>query len=784
MYPIEANADLVVPDQIAAYLEMLFGLHDFEPGEWVSFRPVGENGTVREGVMGEITSIEPVTRNHVRFAIDAAPGWAAYGWAGFVVPAILKTDLHARVGDVKLMTTLLVDLDSGDTDAKLAHVAKHAGKPTMVVYSGGVTETGQPKLHVYWRLNEATDDIALVSRLRDTLARKVGGDIQFGIGKDGNPLGRAHQPIRMAGTVHGKGGTARQVAIRSQDGPDHELADLAERIEAMPAMEGIALPVAAPTLPTMAAGGVMDFKTAWEAMPPAAVTDVHAGGNPDGANRWNNFSEVAGHYIMQARNGLISIEEAERFTHGWMLAHMKPTWPEHRFANEWRGLLTVDARNHGPLVPPQPIVPLTPPPVAQSGDWDLLDWAVTRRSSLAPEPRRFLVQGWFMAGKRHMFVAEGGAGKTFSMMDLALRLAAKRPGDGMVWFGEPVTDYAAGGTVVLLTAEDDVDELDIRWNAIDPHGRLRGLAGENLIVLPLDNLGGAFPLVALQRGEAGLSPRWADMIERLRRLAASGRNVTAVIIDTLNSTLHGEENSAAVISDYLRALAPVTGELGAAVIITHHTRKAGQLPIRTPADMREAVRGSTALINGMRVVIGMWHAPEWKSRLEAMGEHAAPRRLFQMAVIKANNPDMSETVKVLMRAPQGGLIDVTHRDIFDTRRGREQRAWLAHAVAEAARGRYPFTTTGTRGVEKRRNELPALLSKMSGRRLVALVEECLDAGLICKANLASGQKTYGNLDVPDGPVATGQGYVDAGSWKVPDWSQWEYDPEMDMVALR
>src|SRR3546814_16110809 len=86
--------------------------------------------------------------------------------------------------------------------------------------------------------------------------------------------------------------------------------------------------------------------------------------------------------------------------------------------------------------------------------------------------------------------------------------------------------------------------------------------------------------------------------------------VSAVIVDTLNATLHGEENSAAVIQEYVRAIAPICGELGAAFVVTHHIRKQGKEPIRDLDDMNEASRGSTALQAAVRMVLGFGHATD------------------------------------------------------------------------------------------------------------------------------------------------------------------------------
>src|SRR3546814_9069363 len=57
---------------------------------------------------------------------------------------------------------------------------------------------------------------------------------------------------------------------------------------------------------------------------------------------------------------------------------------------------------------------------------ELLAWQVRPEDAAAgPLRRRYLIDGLILAGKRHLLVAEGGAGKTYLCMDMALRLDRK-----------------------------------------------------------------------------------------------------------------------------------------------------------------------------------------------------------------------------------------------------------------------------------------------------------------------------------------------------------------------
>ncbi|MEJ0070741.1 MAG: AAA family ATPase [Pseudomonadota bacterium] len=150
-------------------------------------------------------------------------------------------------------------------------------------------------------------------------------------------------------------------------------------------------------------------------------------------------------------------------------------------------------------------------------------------------------------------------------------------------------------TAVLVTAEDDKDELDIRFSDLDPTGELRKVAGDRLIVLPMENLGGAFPLVQMRAGEAGPSSKWRALATALSELP----RLRLLVFDTLNAHLHGDENSATVVADFFRIMGPVLSGLKVASIITHHVRKAGPIPVRNADEMRAAIRGSSALIGNI-----------------------------------------------------------------------------------------------------------------------------------------------------------------------------------------
>lgn len=453
---------------------------------------------------------------------------------------------------------------------------------------------------------------------------------------------------------------------------------------------------------------------------------------------------------------------------------MVPPWPEARFEQEWRSLLQRDLSEKGPIDGPaagliEIRAPVTvenaaPPAVGN----ELVAWSVHRWASGEKPKRRFLVNGLVMAGKQHLIVAEGGAGKTFLAMDLCLKVAAPRYGDE--WAGLPINVEECGGTVVLITTEDDQDELHIRMNDIDPEGR-RFEAGDRLIIVPTINAGGSFPLVERDRaGNATVSRAWAAFLERLRALP----DLKLVVIDTLNSTLHGEENNATVINEYVRAANQVCGALGAALMITHHIRKQGDEPIRTAEDMKNAVRGSSALPAAFRAVLGIWHASDYERRMTAMGLKPRKGQLYKLAVVKANNPEMFSGERTLLRVASGMLTDATQKDRYQADND-DRMWWLLKAIELAAMAGHPYTKSGKSGVYDRRGELPKVLHDTGKNELASMVAALEKMKLVAPCKYRnSGQACW--LDVTGGPFAMGNAIMATGAYApLPDWSLWGFD---------
>ena len=311
-----ADEAAVDPETIGRFTQVLFdGLSGF-----VDVRLLTEKGTPQQPPQCHSLAIDDrLATALARYAANAAD----LGRACFVVPATTQGRGRARATNVTATAVIIVDLDDGDIEAKRAHLVEHIGTPALVVASGGVTETGQPKLHLYWRLSRPATGFELVRacRLRETLARKSGGDPS---------LAKASQPIRLAGSVHCKHGDRAPVRIIEESDRVSELEVLERAAEAMPKIEAQEDEAEEPE---KSGGG-------------CRAGPIRAGGL-DGITRFDALSRFIGDQVRRMRLGQVSRADAWRAVTTYNATMIAPSWDETRLRREFDALEIVDRRNHG-----------------------------------------------------------------------------------------------------------------------------------------------------------------------------------------------------------------------------------------------------------------------------------------------------------------------------------------------------------------------------------------------------------------------------------------------------
>jgi len=299
------------PALIETFSKVLFSYCD----GWVAVREFSEKGT--ENRPPRLPFLRADSDLGIKLVAEATAA-AKAGLALYVIPGTVSGQGKAKADDVVAMQTVLVDLDHGDVRSKRDHLAEHLGPPSLEVVSGGITEQGQEKLHLYWNLTEPAvgTDVAAVCKLRSVIADRVGGDPSFG---------SAHQPIRVAGSIYRKGGVERLVTIRAQRSLEYDLSELAEKVEA---------------LPVLADGTVTTPDATRAAKEPAAkllAKRVHEGG-VDGITRFDALSRIIGYWIRRCAEGHLSREQAWGEIVSYNEACIIPPWPMDRLRHETKRL--------------------------------------------------------------------------------------------------------------------------------------------------------------------------------------------------------------------------------------------------------------------------------------------------------------------------------------------------------------------------------------------------------------------------------------------------------------
>ena len=269
-----------------------------------------------------------------------------------------------------------------------------------------------------------------------------------------------------------------------------------------------------------------------------------------------------------------------------------------------------------------------------------------------PQPIRWLCRGTIPLGVPVLVAAMGGLGKSYLALDLALHAAA-----GVVGLEQPRRIFGGRlegeGTAVLITAEDSFDAVHRRLNRIDPEAR-RLRHPQRLIVLPTSSVGGAQPLITADRRTVTRAPFLSAIKEQLARFD----DLRLVVFDPLQAFVAADVNADPAAAQFLwSTMSELAATTGATVLLTHHMRKEGMSRIVDADDAREAIRGTTALVDGARLVYALWKLDKDTAKpicdqLEVAFE---PGKIVRAAVVKAND-EADYSMHTYVRQESGLLV--------------------------------------------------------------------------------------------------------------------------------
>lgn len=217
-----------------------------------------------------------------------------------------------------------------------------------------------------------------------------------------------------------------------------------------------------------------------------------------------------------------------------------------------------------------------------------LDWNMICVGT-APE-RQWLIENVLPLGIVGMLAAPGDTGKGMLTLDLSLKITGHPDPLGYSTFlGHPIMSH---GNVAIFSAEDDTAELHRRLNLlIDEETRMTNPYRGYLKAYP--DCGGIKPwFVKGPQGTQG-----TDELELVKKELKMIKDLKLIVVDPLSSFASDEIDKDPSAGAYIMGqLASLAVENAATVLIIHHTKKGES---KTARDM---VRGTTALVNGVRLV--------------------------------------------------------------------------------------------------------------------------------------------------------------------------------------
>ena len=371
----------------------------------------------------------------------------------------------------------------------------------------------------------------------------------------------------------------------------------------------------------------------------------------------------------------------------------------------------------------------------------------------------YLLESTLPKGVAGILAASGDTGKGLLTLDLGMKVAYGNVGVDTA-FDATLLD---NGNVVILTAEDEKDEIHRRIEKLDKDGHRFRETGCELRIIPFPDHGGVVPIVAIQNGRPVITDEWKQIERQIMQMD----NLALVVIDPLASFILADINAdpshGAFVTGYFASLATRTN---ATFLMVHHMTKIDmKYPVRTPEHARNLIRGTSALVDGSRFAIALWTAPEADAKTVCAKVDTPFKRnkVVYGAVVKSNGP-VNREIRIFVRNEESGLLEGTSQDIsiVDEEDKVLRLRSVIYVIRDAAKNGNPFTVTGEDGFVAREGELPPELKNVSQSTFRRYVSELIDDRKIVRVRLKenTGQAKY--LDVPDGPFAHGFGELKVG----------------------
>ena len=215
-------------------------------------------------------------------------------------------------------------------------------------------------------------------------------------------------------------------------------------------------------------------------------------------------------------------------------------------------------------------------------------------------------------------------------------------------------------------------------------------------------------------------------------------------------------------------LAQMATETGATVMVNHHMAKIKDNdPVKTPEQARNLIRGTSAIVDGVRCAFSVWSVDETtgKQRCKDLGIEYTRNGVFDGAVVKSNGP-ANRDIRHFIRNPNTGLLEDRSVDIRSLAMSHTVRQRMTHIVDFVRMRENEGRAVSQGGVhdgiyaaihESSSPEPCAIYLKGAGKEstIKSAVTDACEAGLIRKYTMTAGgsEKWLGTMD---GPLSRGE----------------------------
>ncbi|MCP4355639.1 MAG: AAA family ATPase [Proteobacteria bacterium] len=342
-----------------------------------------------------------------------------------------------------------------------------------------------------------------------------------------------------------------------------------------------------------------------------------------------------------------------------------------------------------------------------------------------PLPTRYLVDDLFPTGKVCLFAGSGGVGKSFILYDLCLQV---------ITGGQFLEKGVSQGNAVFVTGEDDKNDLHTRISILDKKGA-RFNTKNKVYTISIPEI--QQTMILFEESFEGV--RATEKFEYLKNQLSNIPNLKLIVLDPLQVLMNIDTNRPSSIQFVMTHLSILAKELDTTIIIAHHMSKQ-QKPVINPEDAKHIIRGSSALVDGVRVAMAMWEVtPQEKRDFCAKASIDFSHQIIRAAVVKANGK-ADRSFKTLARMKDGSLKDIS--DLVDNQEiiqpNKKDEKLLNTSIQHFYRQGDPFSRSD---IHDRREELPEPLNTFSRSRLWNMVDSLVKNKVVLN-QLWNGKKKF------------------------------------------